>query len=128
MTAEYLIREDGGIDVINRGFSADSKKWKEAHGKAYFVRERTEGFLKVSFFGPFYGSYIIFELDQKAYQYAFVTGPNKNYLWLLARTPTLDERIFSSFLEKVNDLGFNSKELIKVSHNKEVKSLDLVVE
>ncbi|MBE0551844.1 MAG: lipocalin family protein, partial [Ignavibacterium sp.] len=64
VTAEYSLRQDGGVRVINRGYSAKENKWKEAEGKAYFVNRSDQGFLKVSFFGPFYGSYVVFELDQ----------------------------------------------------------------
>ena len=83
VTAHYSLRDDGGINVINRGFSAEKNAWKEALGKAYFVNDADEGHLKVSFFGPFYGSYIVFELDTAGYQYAFISGPDKDYLWLL---------------------------------------------
>ena len=82
VTAEYELRSDGGIKVINRGFSATKNKWKEAEGKAYFVGNRDKGHLKVSFFGPFYGSYIVFGLDQDNYQYAFISSYNTSYLWL----------------------------------------------
>jgi apolipoprotein D and lipocalin family protein len=67
VTAEYSIREDGGVNVVNRGFSTKHKKWNEANGKAYFVNGVEEGYLKVSFFGPFYSSYVIFELDKENY-------------------------------------------------------------
>lgn len=70
VTADYSLREDGGINVVNRGFSADNNAWQEAQGKAYFVNEADKGHLKVSFFGPFYGSYIVFELDTIGYQRA----------------------------------------------------------
>ena len=67
VTADYSLRDDGGLKVINRGYSVKENKWKEAEGKAYFVRGSDEGYLKVSFFGPFYGSYIVFELDHENY-------------------------------------------------------------
>jgi len=73
--------------VINRGYSAGDNKWKQAEGKAYFVKRPDQGFLKVSFFGPFYGSYVILELDKKNYAYALVCGPDRSYLWILARSP-----------------------------------------
>ncbi|MGL4714009.1 MAG: lipocalin family protein, partial [Shewanella sp.] len=63
VSAQYSLKEDGGVRVINRGFSAAKNEWKEAEGKAYFVNGDSEGYLKVSFFGPFYGSYVVFELD-----------------------------------------------------------------
>ena len=114
VSAEYSIREDGGVHVINRGFSIKESKWKEAVGKAYFVREPDEGYLKVSFFGPFYGSYVIFELDKKNYHYAFVTGPNKKYLWLLSRTPTVSDELKEEFQKKAGALGYKTDELIWV--------------
>lgn len=67
VTAEYSLRDDGGIRVINRGFSAEKNEWQEAEGKAYFVEDKDTGYLKVSFFGPFYGAYGIFELDKEDY-------------------------------------------------------------
>lgn len=60
VTAEYIPGNDGGVLVINRGFSEAENKWKEARGRAYFVRDESEGYLKVSFFRPFYGSYVVF--------------------------------------------------------------------
>ena len=74
VTAEYSLRDDGGLRVLNRGYAAADGEWSTAEGKAYFVRERDVGYLKVSFFGPFYGSYVIFELDDADYQYAFIAG------------------------------------------------------
>ena len=71
VTAEYSIREDGKVKVLNRGFSTKKDKWSEAIGKAKFAEDENTGFLKVSFFGPFYGSYIIFELEKENYSYAF---------------------------------------------------------
>ncbi|TNF98463.1 MAG: lipocalin, partial [Gammaproteobacteria bacterium] len=112
VTAEYSLRDDGGVKVINRGYSKSDKKWKEAEGKAYFVRSADEGYLKVSFFGPFYGSYIVFELDKKEYRYAFVSGPDKSYLWLLSRTPEVQGELIQDFKTKANTLGFDTSGLI----------------
>jgi lipocalin len=63
VTAEYSMRKDGGVRVLNRGYSENNKEWKSAEGKAYFVKSPDQGYLKVSFFGPFYGSYVVFELE-----------------------------------------------------------------
>lgn len=114
VTAEYSLREDGGVSVINRGFIEDKEEWKEAEGKAYFVGDPEEGYLKVSFFGPFYGSYVIFGLDQEKYQYAFISGPDLSYLWLLSRKPVLEPEIIARFTREANRLGFNTDELIFV--------------
>lgn len=112
VTAEYSLREDGGVEVLNRGFSAEDNEWKQAEGKAYFVGESDSGYLKVSFFGPFYGSYVIFELDHENYQYAFVSGPNRDYLWLLSRQPKLGAEIVDRFKREAERLGFDVGELI----------------
>ncbi|MCI5180250.1 MAG: lipocalin [Candidatus Electrothrix sp. AW5] len=114
VTAEYVLREDGGVAVTNRGFLTAENKWKEATGKAFFVEEPTTGYLKVSFFGPFYGSYVIFELDRENYQYAFVSGPDTSYLWLLSRTPTVDQKLLDRFVAQAKELGFATEELIYV--------------
>ena len=114
VTAEYSLRDDGGVRVKNRGFSVEKDRWKEAEGKAFFVKEQDEGYFKVSFFGPFYGSYVIFELDKDDYQYAFVSGSNTSYLWFLSRTPTVDKELMSRFIEKAQKLGFDMDKLIYV--------------
>ena len=114
VTAEYSLRDDSGVRVINRGFSSEENKWKEAEGKAYFVKDQNTGYLKVSFFGPFYGSYVIFELDKENYNYAFVTGPKKSYLWLLSRTPTVSENVLDRFIKMSEGLGFDTDKLIFV--------------
>lgn len=116
VTAEYALRDDGGISVTNRGFLTAENRWKEAGGKAYFVNGSDEGYLKVSFFGPFYGSYIVFELDEKDYQYAFVSGPDTSYLWMLSRTPTVDPGLIERFVAQASTLGFDTSKLIFPAH------------
>jgi len=111
VSAEYSMRDDGGVSVLNRGYNAQTGEWEEAEGKAYFVRNPDQGYLKVSFFGPFYGAYIIFELDAD-YRYAFISGPSKDYLWLLARSPKLSEDIIKHFIARAKALGFETDKLI----------------
>ena len=118
ITAEYSLRDDGGVKVINSGFSKQDNEWQQAEGKAFFVDETDSGHLKVSFFGPFYGSYIVFELDKKDYQYAFVSGPDTSYLWLLARTPRVDEKVTERFVKHSQELGFDTSKLIYVEHDR----------
>ncbi len=122
ITAEYSMMEDGGVKVVNRGYSTEDLEWSEAEGKAYFIDKPTTGHLKVSFFGPFYGSYILFELDQVNYQYAFVSGPDLSYLWLLSRTPNPPQELINQFISKAEEIGFNTDELIFVNHNSNEKS------
>lgn len=117
VSAEYSLRPDGGVKVINRGYSAKDKKWKEVEGKAYFVKGPDQGFLKVSFFGPFYGSYVVFALDHENYQHALVVGPDKSYLWLLARSPKMNEDIKNDLIAKARAAGFDTSKLIFVKHD-----------
>ena len=114
VTATYSLREDGGVRVINRGYSEKEKAWKEAEGRAYFVGEPDRGYLKVSFFGPFYGSYVVFELDQEHYQYSVVSGPDKSYLWILARKAQISEELKRSLVAKAAARGFDTGKLLFV--------------
>lgn len=114
VTAEYSMRDDGGIRVINSGRNIETQKSQQAEGRAYFVEDPNLGYLKVSFFGPFFGSYVVFELD-KNYQYAFVAGNTKNYLWLLARTPEVSEELINKFTSRASQLGFDTDQLIFVN-------------
>jgi apolipoprotein D and lipocalin family protein len=117
VTANYSLRDDGGVRVLNRGYSEKEKKWKEAEGKSYFVQGTDQGYFKVSFFGPFYGSYIVFELDHENYQYSLVCGPDKSYLWILARNPEINKDLKDTLLAKAATLGFETSKLIFVDHH-----------
>ncbi|MFC1720575.1 lipocalin family protein [Pseudomonadota bacterium] len=117
VSAEYSLRDDGGVRVVNRGFSTRDNKWEEANGKAYFVESADTGYLKVSFFGPFYGSYVVFGLDQEHYQYSFVSGPDTSYLWLLSRTRQAPDEVVQKFMDSARSLGFDTGGLIMVEQN-----------
>jgi apolipoprotein D and lipocalin family protein len=118
VTATYSLRDDGGVTVVNRGFEAAKGAWDEATGKAYFVGETDVGRLKVSFFGPFYGAYNIIELDKNNYEYAMVTGPDTDYLWILARSPDIDQDLVNSLVDKARRLNFPVDEIIYVDHTR----------
>lgn len=116
VTADYSLRDDGGLRVVNSGYDRARQRWKEAEGKAYFTGARDVGSLKVSFFGPFYGGYNIIELDRQDYEYALVAGPDRSYLWILARQPALDASITRHLVAKASGLGFDTDALIFVEH------------
>lgn len=118
ITATYSLREDGGVRVINRGYKTKEKVWSEAEGKAYFVKSPDEGFLKVSFFGPFYGAYIVMDTDYETY--TLISGPDLGYLWILSRTPELDAKILSRLLQQAKEAGFDTTKLIYPSFKKTV--------
>lgn len=111
VTAEYQMRDDGGVRVINRGYHTEKGRWEEAEGKAYFVGDPSVAELKVSFFGPFYGGYNVFELHDN-YEYALVAGPDRSYFWILAREPQLEPELLERLVARAEALGFATDELI----------------
>jgi apolipoprotein D and lipocalin family protein len=115
--AVYSSNPDGSVAVINRGYSEEDNEWQQADGRAVRVDKAPEGHLKVSFFGPFYASYVVFRLDE-SYQTAYVTGYNRDYLWLLSRTPKVDQDIINEFKAVAGDKGFDLSELIMVDQSR----------
>jgi apolipoprotein D and lipocalin family protein len=118
VTANYSMRDDGSVCVVNRGYKVGDGEWDEATGKAYFVGDSDVGQLKVSFFGPFYGGYNVIELDKDNYQYALIAGPDRSYLWIRARSAELDDRVLAKLVAKAENLGFATDELIYVDHSR----------
>ncbi|MFD1770322.1 lipocalin family protein [Sphingobacterium suaedae] len=115
VTANYELKDDGKIQVINRGFDTVQQEWKEAVGKATFVDDTTAGALKVSFFGPFYSGYNV-ALLEGSYEYALVFGEDKDHMWILSRTPSIPEDIKVKFLEKARQTGYDLNRLIWTKH------------
>lgn len=114
-TATYSLNEDGTIKVVNRGFNYVKGEWKESVGRAKFVDSMDEARLKVSFFGPFYGGYNVIALD-KDYQYALISGSSLEYLWILARKPTIPEDVKQHYVSLAQEIGFEVSNLIWVEH------------
>ena len=117
VTAQYSLREDGGVSVLNRGYRTEKGAWDEAAGKAYFIGDPSVGRLKVSFFGPFYGAYNVFELGEN-YEYSMIAGPDRSYLWILAREPQLPQAMLDELLAKAEAAGYDTSELIYVEHDR----------
>jgi len=115
-TAEYSLNKDGSVKVLNKGFNYLKNEWTSAEGKAKFVGNQEVAQLKVSFFGPFYTGYNVIALEGD-YEYALVAGKNLKYLWILSRTPTIPDVIKTKFLEKANEIGYNTEEMIWVEHS-----------
>lgn len=118
VTAEYTENDDGSIKVINRGYNTEAGEWEEAEGRAVFVDDSNTGHLKVSFFGPFYASYVVFGLDDD-YSHAYITGYNRDYLWLMARTPEVSDSVLEDFKETARAKGFDLDELIIVDQSRQ---------
>jgi apolipoprotein D and lipocalin family protein len=129
VTAEYSLRPDGKIDVVNRGYSEKKGKWKQARGVAKFADAENVGYLKVSFFGPFYGDYKILALDKKDYSYAVVASGTFDYLWILSRTPVMAESRLRNLIAAVKELGFETENLLMVDQrqNAQAAGMDTTV-
>ncbi len=112
VSAEYSLKDNGQIRVLNKGLD-ENGEWSEAEGRAKFARAKDEGYLKVSFFGPFFGTYAVFNLDED-YSQAYVAGDDRSYLWFLSRTPTVNEEQKQAFVDQAQALGFPVEELIFV--------------
>jgi apolipoprotein D and lipocalin family protein len=113
-TAEYSLREDGKISVINTGKEEASGKAKSVKGKAWVPDKNEPGRLKVQFFWPFAGKYYIFHLDNKKYQYALVGDPSRKYLWMLSRTPQINDSLYLELIEVASKYDFAVEKVIKV--------------
>ncbi len=111
VTAEYSRRDNGLIEVVNscRKKTVDGKL-KQSTGKAKIVDSDSNAKLKVSFFGPFWGPYWIIDLDPD-YGWAVVGVPSRKYLWILSRTPQMDEEIYSGILERLIDQDYDPDRL-----------------
>ncbi|MGR8979104.1 MAG: lipocalin family protein [Gammaproteobacteria bacterium] len=116
ISATYAIRDDGGIDIVNKG-KKKSGEWKTAKGRAYFIDRPTIGRFKVSFFGPLYGSYNIVALDKDNYSYAMVIGPTKSYLWFLSRSRQMPKAIFDELMAYAKNRGFATDKMIIVNQS-----------
>lgn len=109
--AEYTLKSDGMIQVVNRGGRNGEKQRIVGKAKLKNPKARPlEGELRVSFFGPFYSDYRIIELAPD-YSYAVVTGSNRNYLWILSRRPSMPEEQLQKLLDRLKNLGFNTSRL-----------------
>jgi len=118
VTAEYSLRDGGGIDVLNKGYDKRKGEWREIKGVARFIGEKNVGSLKVSFFGPFWGGYHVVALDREDYRYSMVAGPSRSYLWILSRDKMLDEKIVAELVARAKQWGFDVEKLIYVEHDK----------
>lgn len=116
VTATYTLKSNGKIEVLNKGYSAEKGKYKTAKGTAQVPDMAYPGRLKVTFFWPFYGKYYIMALDEN-YQYVLVGDPSRKYLWILSRSRTLDEPIYSELMALAKTQGFDTDQVIRIDQN-----------
>ena len=118
VTANYSLREDGKIKVTNSGFknTLDGEQ-SEAVGKAKIPDPDIPSKLKVSFFWFFYGDYYVLELDED-YQWALIGSSSDKYLWMLSRSPQMEEGLYEKLISKLKERGYDVSNLIKVEQAK----------
>lgn len=115
VTANYSIRKDGKIKVLNSGYKKSlSGKFSKATGKAFIPNpDKEPAKLKVSFFWNFYGDYYVLDLD-KNYEWAIIGSSSDNYLWILSRKPQIKEELYHQLLNKISQRGYDISQLIIV--------------
>lgn len=112
-TATYAEREDGDIAVLNecRERTFDGKL-KQTQGRAWVADPQTNARLKVQFFWPFWGSYWIIELDPQ-YRHAVVGHPSRDYLWILSRTPQMDDVVYQDLIQRIQAHGYDTSRIVR---------------
>lgn len=116
VTAEYLLRDDGKVDVINSGWKGE--KYKVADGKARQPDPSGDpAHLEVSFFLNFYSDYNVLMLDD-LYQVALIGSKSPQYLWILSRSPQISDIVIDSVIEEAESRGYDTSKLIWVNQEK----------
>ena len=115
VTATYSMRDDGKINVLNEGFKNTlDGEHSSAIGKAKIKDPNNPAHLRVSFFWIFYSDYLVMELDNENYNWAVIGSSSSKYLWILSRTPKLDEQVLAELKEKIIARGYKLDNLIMV--------------
>jgi apolipoprotein D and lipocalin family protein len=121
VTADYALREDGRISVVNTCVGRISVvntcvegsldgNVRLIEGVARVVDRTTNAKLAVTFFPPFEGDYWILELGED-YEYAVVGDPSRRFLWILSREPTLDEVLYEDILGRLPERSYDPNRL-----------------
>ncbi|MFM2302501.1 MAG: hypothetical protein RLZZ84_2237 [Pseudomonadota bacterium] len=106
VTADYALRTDGMISVLNRCRKPDGKL-SQATGRAKIVDPATNAKLKVSFFGPFFGDYWVLDRADD-YSWAIIGEPSGRYLWILSRAASPDAAEIDALIARAHALGYDT--------------------
>jgi apolipoprotein D and lipocalin family protein len=108
--ATYTAKK-GYIEVFNQ--SIKKGKANDIKGKAFVVKNSGNAKLKVQFFWPFKGNYWIIDLAED-YSWALVSDPKRKTLWILSRTPKMNEALYNSLIAKLVERGFEKDKIVKM--------------
>ncbi|NTW63507.1 MAG: lipocalin [Chlorobiaceae bacterium] len=113
VSATYSLAPDGSVKVVNKGYDLKKQEWKTIEGHGVFLDDRnpSQGALKVSFFGPFYASYNVIDLDRAGYRWAMVCGRDKSYFWILSKDTVMAPAQLKALVAKAATLGFDTAKL-----------------
>ncbi len=115
VTAEYAMKENGKIRVVNTCLTPQGKP-DRAEGTAIVVDKSTNAKLKVTFFWPFYGNYWVIDLGPN-YEYAVVGEPSRKYLWILSRSPVLQDAAYRDILSRLAAKGYDPQKLTRTTQS-----------
>jgi len=115
VSAHYSMTAQGEVSIRHEGYLVRRQEWRNAEATAAFMEGQDVGLLKVAYMWPFYAPYVIFKVDPE-YEWAFVCGKDKEFLWLLSRYEWVEDDVMEDFLETSERLGFDVTELVEVHH------------
>ena len=113
VSATYSLAPDGSVKVVNKGYDPKKQELKTIQGRGVFLDDKntTQGALKVSFFGPFYASYNVIDLDRDGYRWAMVCGRDKSLFWILSKDTVMEPEQLKALVAKAATLGFDTAKL-----------------
>lgn len=111
VTADYSLRADGSIDVLNSCRKPDGRI-KQARGRAEVLDRSSNAKLRVSFFWPFYGDYWVLD-HADDYSWSIVGEPSGRYLWILAREPKPSEARVTELIRRTGAMGYDTSQLLR---------------
>jgi apolipoprotein D and lipocalin family protein len=117
VTAEYALRPDGKISVINSCTKKDGSR-TIARGWGKVVDPATSARLKVTFFWPFFGNYWVLELGPN-YEYSVVGEPGRKFLWILSRTPQMSDEQYRAITSRLQEKGYDATKLVRVQQQEQ---------
>lgn len=120
LTAEYTVREDGRVSMVNSGYNALKERWETSEGVAQFVGDPTVAALEVSYMGPLFTGYNVVAIEGD-YEYALVVGRDTRRCSILSRTPHLPEEVRATFVLEAMRIGVEVNDLVWIDHTTEVE-------
>ena len=111
----YTLKRDGTIDVDFRYHkNTVDGPLKVMTQQAFVIDKETNAYWKIRPLWPFLFDYLVIDLESKDYSYTVIGRPNKQNLWIMAREPSLSEKVYNSILTKVEAMGYDLNAIIKV--------------